>query len=529
MRFSKLKRQLKQSYGRRPDVHYFDGDMNGIRTYFDYRRDNHFDEFLVDETTWRDLSGDDLFKRMNPGLSTSGEQYLYYLLRSPAIDQEEYNQRAQMIEMMEKNPDLRLKLQVILARLGKRRGANTCEVFRPSSHSLKKIFLYLFLVLALIGSAVSLAFIPNTWPLFVCLLVLIPLYHQLIAFGLEAELASLHYSVAMVYAVKKIKQVFSPELNQSLFSCYEASRRLKTVSRIGFVQTSASNEIAGFINSLLLIDLITYEFLKNRLGKYHQDVFHIHESLGRLDSAIAIASYRMSLDAYAIPQIDFSPSASVRFEGTGLVHPLMEDAVPNDLNTAESILLTGSNASGKSTFLKTVALNAIMAQSICTTLCSQYSAAAFRIYSSMAITDNLLAGESYYISEIKSLKRIVDADASKQPLLCVIDEVLRGTNTVERIAASSELLAHLVTKKALCLAATHDIELCSMLNRHYRLMHFEETVTDEGGILFDYTIKDGPATTRNAIKLLSSIGFNKEMVNRANAKANRYIVDRKWV
>lgn len=123
----------------------------------------------------------------------------------------------------------------------------------------------------------------------------------------------------------------------------------------------------------------------------------------------------------------------------------------------------------------------------------------------------------------------MDADASKQPLLCVIDEVLRGTNTVERIAASAEFLKYLTGKKMICLAATHDIELCTLLAGYYRLLHFEETITDEGEILFDYTIKDGPATTRNALKLLSSMGFDQEMVNRANEKANMYIAVGKWM
>ena len=147
----------------------------------------------------------------------------------------------------------------------------------------------------------------------------------------------------------------------------------------------------------------------------------------------------------------------------------------------------------------------------------------------MAINDNILAGESYYISEIKSLKRIVEADASMQPILCVIDEVLRGTNTVERIAASSELLKLIASRKITCLAATHDIELCTLLDGHYRMLHFEETVTSSGDIHFDYTIKDGPSTTRNALKLLRSFGFDSEMVDRANDKANQYGISGKWV
>ncbi|MCL1873674.1 MAG: hypothetical protein FWF85_06115 [Clostridiales bacterium] len=530
MRLSKLKKQLKDNYGIQPSLHYFAGAMQAIRTYFDYRRDNHLDEFLLDDTTWHDLSGDDIFKRINSGLSSSGEQYLYYLLRSPAIEKSEYDKRAEFIGIMEHDPDLRLKLQVVLAKLGRRHAANTCEAFQPSSHSPKKLLLYLLLVLALIAGAISLIFTTKAMLLFICLLIFIPSYHQFASIRMERDLATVTYSVAMVFAVRKIQKIASPKLDQHLTSFYESGRRLKAITRIGHVPTNTTaGEFAALLNSLLLLDLITYEFHKNRLGKHHADIFQIHEYLGRIDSAIAISSYRKSLDVYSIPQIDFSPSASVSVYGINLVHPLIENAVPNDLATKKPVLLTGSNASGKSTFLKTVAVNAILAQGICTAIGNNYFAPAFRIYSSMAIADNLLAGESYYISEIKSLKRIMDADASKQPLLCVIDEVLRGTNTVERIAASAEFLKYLTGKKMICLAATHDIELCTLLAGYYRLLHFEETITDEGEILFDYTIKDGPATTRNALKLLSSMGFDQEMVNRANEKANMYIAVGKWM
>jgi DNA mismatch repair ATPase MutS len=365
------------------------------------------------------------------------------------------------------------------------------------------------------------------------------------------ELATVNYSVAMVYTAKKINKLSYQGLTEHHRTMREAMKRLKPILRLGFIPSKNSlGEIAELINNFILLDLIGFELMKNLLGKHHADIFHIHEQLGQLDCAIAIASYRKSLDNYAIPEISFKvtsqdealtsansnsdlPIASaigskVHITGKALVHPLVENAVPNDFDITSSALLTGSNASGKSTFLFFVVLNTIFAQSICTVLGESFTASAFRIYSSMAITDNILAGESYFISEIKSLKRIVEADSSKQPLLCVIDEVLRGTNTVERIAASSELLRVLSEKNSICLAATHDIELTSLLEFNYKMMHFEETVTDDGEVLFDYLLKGGPATTRNAIKLLAGMGFDRELVKRADDKANLYTQEGRW-
>jgi len=528
MKLKKLKRNLEKGYGARPDVQYFENDMNGIRSYFDYRKDNGLDEFLIDDTTWNDLSGDSIFKRINQGLSTSGEQYLYYLLRSPAIDKAEYDKRAKLYEIMEANPDLRLELQVILAKLGRRRAARTCDVYQPPSHGLKKMLLYILLVLAFLGSAISLIFSLSMLPVVIVLFIFLPIYHTNTVNRMYIDFATLNYSVGMLFAAKRVKKLSHKELNKLFMPCYDAIERLKSISRIGSIPSKdVLGELSELINSFLYLDLIFYELLKNRLGKHHEDIFLVHEYLGRLDSAIAVSSYRKRLPAYSKPNIDFESSAA-EFHGEGLVHPLLDSPIPNDLDTDSSVLLTGSNASGKSTFLKTVALNAIFAQSICTVLGTRYEAPAFRIYTSMAITDDLLAGESYFISEIKSLKRITEVDTSKQPLLCVIDEVLRGTNTVERIAASSELLQHLSTEKSLCLAATHDIELCTLLDGQYRLLHFEESVTEDGRVLFDYKIKDGPATTRNAIKLLDRMGFDKNLVKRANEKAKQYSKEGKW-
>ena len=368
MRQKKLRAKLENSYGARPDVEYYDNDMDSIRTYFNFRHDNDLDEFLVDDTTWNDLSGDVIFKRINQGLSTSGEQYLYYLLRNPALDRAEYEKRAKLFDIMETDPDLRLELQVILATLGRRRVARTCTVYQPPSHGLRKMILYIFLLLAFLGSAVSLIFSVYMLPLFIGLFVFLPVYHNYAVSCMYIDFATINYSIAMLHAAKKVQRLSHQELDKIVFPCYEANKRLKTISRIGAIPTrDILGDFSLLINSFLFLDLIVFELLKNRLGKHHKDIFLIHEYLGRLDSAIAVASYRKRLPAYTQPQIDFDCSTA-HFRGESLIHPLIDKPVPNDLDTSSSVLLTGSNASGKTTFLKTIALNAIFAQSICTVL-----------------------------------------------------------------------------------------------------------------------------------------------------------------
>lgn len=145
----------------------------------------------------------------------------------------------------------------------------------------------------------------------------------------------------------------------------------------------------------------------------------------------------------------------------------------------------------------------------------------------MALKDDVLRNESYYIVEIKSLKRIIDKSNDKIPTLCFVDEILRGTNTIERIASSSEVLNYFNNSNCICFAATHDIELTYLLEDEFNNYHFEEEITDKD-IVFDYVLKNGRANSRNAIKLLGLMGYDDKIIDSANERAEQFITTGKW-
>lgn len=529
MRGRRLKKLLQQRFGAVPDPHYFHGDMEYIRAYYDFRKEREPERFLLDDITWNDLDMDRIYKRINPGRSTSGEQYLYYMLRSPVQDESSYERRSALIDFAGNDPELRLKLELILARLGCTRRADLCRAFAPERHGRGMLLVYGALFLLLLGAALTMAFSPAQgvrW--LAAMLIVNPLLHEAARRRVQKDFDTVNYSVAMVFAMRKIKRLKNAGLDRHMLQAYESLRRLRPVLRTGGVSTASDRSaLAELINSLTLMDLMAYEFLKNKLGRCHEDVFTIHEHLGQLDAAIAVASYRKSESRCTRPKLRFDRDGAPSIQAEGLVHPLLENAVPNELLTRRPMLITGSNASGKSTYLKTAALAAIMAQSLCTCLAERYEADAFRIYSSMALSDDLLAGESYYIVETKSLKRILDSAGADGPVLCVIDEVLRGTNTVERIAASCEVLRALAARGALCLAATHDAELCGLLEDAYDQFHFEELVGRQE-MLFDYKLRPGRASSRNAIHLLRLIGFDESIVQKAHDRADHYMKSGRW-
>jgi len=147
--------------------------------------------------------------------------------------------------------------------------------------------------------------------------------------------------------------------------------------------------------------------------------------------------------------------------------------------------------------------------------------------SSMAIRDDVCCGDSYFVAEIRSLKRILDAANTGEMVFCFIDEILRGTNTVERIAASSSVLKNLEGKNIICIAATHDVELTQILADRFDNWHFRERIT-ESNVVFDYRLYDGPATGRNAIALLERMGFETAVIDSANDAVRHFETTGLW-
>ena len=288
------------------------------------------------------------------------------------------------------------------------------------------------------------------------------------------------------------------------------------------------DSLMDYVRMIFHIDLIKLAAMSVEVQKYQKELFRMYDIIGYMDSMLSIASYRtMEQDHYSVPRLH--ASQEVFLDVTEIRHPLLPEGVSNSLETHQSVLLTGSNASGKSTFLKTVAINAIMAQTMHTVLAQQYASAVFYIASSMALRDDILEHESYYIVEIKSLKRIMDRSHTVElPVLCFIDEVLRGTNTVERIASSSQILRVLAEQGNLCFAATHDIELTYLLEKAYANYHFEEQVMEEE-VCFDYRLHRGRTNSRNAIKLLKMMGYDADVIHSAEESVQHFLDTGKWL
>ena len=222
--------------------------------------------------------------------------------------------------------------------------------------------------------------------------------------------------------------------------------------------------------------------------------------------------------------VRLAPRAAVTLDDVR--HVLVPHAVPNSIALAppHGVIITGSNMSGKSTFLRTVGATMVMAQTVNTCLASRYEAPPFMVRSCIGRNDDLVAGKSYYIVEVESVLGLVRASETTVAHLFLFDELFRGTNAVERIAAGEAVLVQMAKARDgratphLILAATHDHELVDLLQDSYAPYHFTDTVGPEG-LIFEYRLEPGPATTRNAITLLQLNGAPDELVERALGRA----------
>lgn len=510
----------RKFWGTVPDREYTYEEFQSISNYAKRRKGQ---DFFLDDITWKDLDMDRIFMLLNNTISSCGEEYLYEILRKPVFEQSKLDERNRLIEYFRVNEDIRIRIQKVLAKVGKTYGISLADyVYRLNDIPRRSNVKYILLAAAMIGCFISLFFVPIAGVLGICVL----LVYNMILFTsemgkMEAYLKCFQCILNMCGAASNLEKISDQEIGVYVKNLQKARKALAgfcrgsfLVTSKGTVSTDLGSSMMEYANMFFHLDKIKFNSMLRQLDGHQKDVEILMENLGILDSAIAIASFREYLPYYCRGEF----SENISMEVHNLYHPLIEEPVANSITVQNGTLVTGSNASGKSTFLKNIAINAILAQTIDTAVATQYKAPFLKTMTSMALNDSLESGESYYIVEIKSLKRILDESKKELPLLCIIDEVLRGTNTIERIAASSQILSQLNRSNVLVFAATHDLELSYILEKEYTNYHFEEEISDDD-IHFNYMLKPGRTNTRNAIRLLELLGYDEAIIKGSQAEA----------
>jgi hypothetical protein len=290
----------------------------------------------------------------------------------------------------------------------------------------------------------------------------------------------------------------------------KVSTRLSAFTRLlGFAELKHSGQMHPLINALTLWDV----HVLFRLDRWRQadgrDVRRWFEALSELEALSSLATLPFEHPELCWPTVT---DGEATFEAEGLFHPLLEHPVANDVamkGPGLAWIITGSNMSGKTTLMRTVGLNTVMALAGLPVCARAATLSRLQVVTSMRVKDSLERGVSYFYAEVRRVKALIDAvQANPKHCLFLLDEIFMGTNTRERQVASRYLLSLLVDLGAVGAVTTHDVSLCELeQTRPGRVVnvHFRDHI-EAGQMRFDYRLYPGVVTTSNALEVLRRAG-----------------------
>lgn len=481
------------------------------------------DNFSIDDQTWSDLNMDELFQLIDRTVTSPGEEMLYKILREPELKEDGLLERNKVIKLFKDNPEIREKIGMELVKLGRMKDNGVYSIITKDfnvNYKYKYLFNFLaaaFLVSILTIPVFKLKFIIIAGALFLAN----SLQHNKFKKDVESYINSLGYLNGIINTAKNISKIN----NDGIKHYTEILQRTSKGSSIIIKETAGlqasdgmRDPIIDLLYSVFLIEERKFFSSINDIKKYRDDLKELYKTLGELDALMSVASFREWIgDEYTEPQFINEENT---IEAEEVYHPLVKDAVANSITLEnKGIILTGTNMSGKSTFLRTIGVNALLAQTIYTCSAKSYKTSFFKIMTSISPEDNISSGKSYYFREAEALKRIIN-ECGDEPVLCIVDEIFRGTNPVERVNAAAEILNYISRHNTLTLVATHDLELTEILADKYSCYYFTEDINEEG-LNFDYKIKEGVCKNRNAIKLLKYLEYPEEIIQKTNQRLSK--------
>lgn len=304
-------------------------------------------------------------------------------------------------------------------------------------------------------------------------------------------------------------QSLQAQLASDGHSSSEGIRRLGTLW--DYVE-SRHNMIVKLLDFILMYSVHVAFVLQSWRRRYGRSIQAWLATVAEIEAMISLSAYAYEHPADPFPEFT-SPGDSPYFAGESLGHPLLPGAacIRNSvtLNKGNPVLMvSGSNMSGKSTLLRTVGINTVLAMMGAPVRAGRLRLSSLRLGTCIRISDSLRSGVSHFYAEIKRIRDVVDLSRSG-PLLFLFDEVLQGTNSHDRRVGAEAILRTLLNQGALGMVSTHDLALTAIADvfpGRIRNVHFQEKL-EEGKLSFDYRLREGVVTTSNGIELMKSIGL----------------------
>ena len=473
----------------------------------------------VDDQTWYDLEFPKLLRRLNRTVTTPGGQHLYQRLRTYDFDASGLNSRYRAYQYLRADKSLSERLQYILLRLDVDDADYMADTIlgRPPERPSHFGALTAWSIFSLIGLVALPVLFHMPW---LCLGILAINAIILLRLGptLERDIDSLLACQRMLAVADRLSKFAESSAMDSIPQLgifitqgplRKHMRRQLLVLSLLSLDTSFGGLLFLLANLCFIAKVIAYGRTVERFKASRDDWALVLNAVGDLDTSIAIASYLDEVPDHCQP--DVSDERSLSF--ADVYHPLLNSPVKNDLLLLErSALITGSNMAGKTTFIKTAAINIIFGHTLGICCATAATIPRSTVMSAIRTDQSVESGKSRYFIEAESIKAFEDAAVAGVCRFFVIDELFSGTNPLERMALAKAVLEHL-SAYAQVLVTTHDVELQFLLPTQFSLYHFQEDPDVQG--FFDYKIREGVCNRRNAIRILERIGLPPQVVREA--------------
>lgn len=383
---------------------------------------------------------------------------------------------------------------------------------KPQAHIRWTAWLLRILSLTAIG-----LFITGYLPFFVILIMAVINYsimtyyaRDLFSAGVKSDILIRHINVHVQAMMKIYQRKFTSEAVDAL----TANISEKTIKEVFALEkivrwlNSRANPIYGILNAFLLIDLFSFQRLAEWVKRNYNKLGNWFDTVYEMEMYCSLAAWKFHNPDYIIPEFSDSPC---QFDAKDLGHPLIDkkEVVKNDFSfdQAAIYLVTGSNMSGKSTFLRTVGLNVLMAWTGLPVYAVYFKTSRFILFTSMRTQDNLAENTSSFYAELKRIKRLFALiDESKYPVLFFLDEILKGTNSDDRHTGSRGIVEKLLKKNCIGFISTHDLQLADEYQDHPMIENISfNSHLEDGRLIFDYKLTEGKCHSTNATLLMRSM------------------------
>ncbi len=339
--------------------------------------------------------------------------------------------------------------------------------------------------------------------------VFVPLKQAADAIPVASHLKSLRLRAGLI-----TESTFDAPLLLREQGCLQAAgasavQQLEDLDRLGLWAQNRLNMLYFPINLLFWTDYLLYIRLANWKRRVSKSLQQLPETLERWEVWVSLGSFEVEVGHPGSAEWTDSPLIAAENVAHPLLHP--EKAVANSLSLDDNrrlVLLTGANMSGKTTFMRTLGINAVLVNLGLRPFADRFVLGPIQLFTSMRNTDNLGESVSSFYAELFRIRTLIQRLEEGETLFFLLDEILKGTNTQDRISGSEALVAQLLPTKGLGLISTHDIELSALGDRELRVDNysFHSEIQDQE-ILFDYRLKEGACPSFNAHKLMELMGI----------------------